>query len=292
MALLIEIAKIQPPGRGGVFELRQIEKFNQLSESNRLRLEAAVTDTFLPKLSDDSSKQIRRYVDNIEFAFLSENVSPNSDDFFFKLLGGTRLTEFKIFAIPRGGPLTSFHNRIYSDRVRLEPSFAHHGFVMPRFSGARNLINFFLSWNPNSVEELQRQQRYGLPRTVQSLEDFVVHLMASPLTNFFPDDKLRDRLAPLREPLSSFTLSLADAEIFFKSVLTHYLLHKMDIDSWDLARVDSAFREPGGVDDLFQGALNWIQWDGASLHVPLKIPFSELRRVYVVETEFLALPEK
>lgn len=273
--LALELKQISPPQNSRLISLNPGEEFRTLSQSNLTRMKSRLEE-LMPvsgALPDAILTEIAQLGGNLEFHYFERygavretGVNPplvsvrelnrmgitRRASFYSKLVGGSSSVPFQILATAQNQPPVSLNSRVPFDAIVLKNELARQaGFVSPNFDNSNALIHFFAIWEPEQIEILFNQNRLALPNAVNSVSKFLEFLDPRRIRTFFPDDSAYERLAVLRERLSSYVLTEADAGDFLRFAFVRNLTKTALDNPVEFARIKQEFGLPSGVQAVF-----------------------------------------
>lgn len=203
--------------------------------------------------------------------------------FFSKFLDGSSTVGFSLMASRMDETLFFLNGKHPKTAIRLDPGFAeNHGFLMPMFKSLENVLEFMKAWEPEAAQALLRQNRFSLPRDVNTLDKFFPYAEAHS-DQIFPEHNLYVNLAPFRQKLNKYILTINDGRTFLHQAFVHFVLWRASEDPRRGLQITALeMAETAGFQNVFHHQfLNWLGWSGGiSLRVPTVVTpnqFSILR---------------
>lgn len=197
----------------------------------------------------------------------------NAPSFYSRLVETSPSAGFDMLVTlrERGGSRAPIANLLRQETFVLERKFTlANGFTLPSFSSSKDLFDFFAFWDPQAIAETYRINRFNLPKTVTTVEEFMVYLEINALDTFTAEDAYY-RLAPLRSRLGQYALTTADAEQLVKRCLRHYILWRASENPAGVEKIFANLSSSGAIKRFTQIAL-WPTMhlpSGLSLRIPV-----------------------
>lgn len=292
MAQGLELLKLKPPEAGNLRVMVVDEEIKELSRSNLTRLLSEIPEPPLIRLSPEDRARLEEMTASLSFLgvlpLAPEMIGPiePTADFYSQLIGGSKTVGVKVVATPTPTRLESLQGILYKDHIRADADFVRQfGFVVPGFANASQVWNFYNQWQPDVLPEIVKRNRYNLPAQIKTPEEFAQYLSTPGVAaQVFPDHALPDRLAPAKENLHRYLLTVPDAEVFYRHALLVYLQLKIEVGYNSMNDIERLWRIPGQAGLLLQNALQAYGWpEGAEIRLPLNLPryyilrYSEIR---------------
>lgn len=292
MAMGLELLKIKPRDAGNLRVMVVEDEIKELSRANLAHLLAEIPEPPSIRLSPEQKASLREMVQGLSFLAVhpitDETNGPiePSSDFYANLVGGSKTVGLKVVATAMPDRVSSLQGLLISDHARAKEDFIReYGLVLPAFGTAVQVWNFFNQWHPEILQEIVTINRYNIPARVKTPQEFAQYLSAPYVANeVFPGHSLSVRLAPAKENLHRFVLTVSDAEIFYRHALMVYMQLQIEVGLKSPAEFERVWLQPGGAGSLLQSALEAYGWpEGAQVRVPLNLPsysilrYSEIR---------------
>lgn len=307
-SLSLEIMKLSPQGEPAPHQWNGDVALSRLSQENLKRLLAELNERYplspwvfqkpeliavAQRLAQDLHLQyLRQYEEALPTGYYPAIASERElnrhrlfvqPSFFSKLLDESATVGFSVMASKMDESLFFFNGKFAMSSIRLDPSFAEdHGFMMPMFTSLENIFSFMKAWEPDTAQTLIRQNKFSLPRDINGTEKFFQYLEAHG-DKIFPEHNMYVKLAPFRQSLHKYILTVNDGRTFLHQAFVHFVLWKASEDPRRGAQniaLESA--ETAGLQNVFHRRfLDWLGWSGGiALRVPTVVTpnqFSILR---------------
>ncbi len=280
MAMGLELLKIKTPDAGNVRTMIVNEEIRELSRANLNRFIEEIPRPPTIKVTPEQQARIEEMAASLTFISVAryqpDMIGPigPTDDLYSRLVGGSKTVGLRVIATPKPNELQSLQGLLYGDSIRADAEFVRrYGVVVPDFSNVIQLLNFFAKWQPESLEQVVKINRYNLPTNVRTVSQFRQYLNPSRMSEILPDHALPTRLAPLKENFHLYLLTVPDAEIFYRHMLIVYMQLAIEVGLRSMMDYERAWSLPGWAGYLFQEAMQAAGWpEGASVRVPLNLP--------------------
>ncbi len=288
LALGIEILKIKPPVTDSVPFVDVLSETRELSRANLSRLLAELPQPLPLRLTEDESDRIEEMAASLVPVAVTAHLPAShgpilpSHDFYANFVGGSKTVGLKYVATPYPRQISYFRAQVTVDSARPAEQFINQfGLVMPQFSYPAHILAFFAKWEPEAIEDVVQLNRYNLPHSVKSADQFLRYLGMSEVANqVLPEHALYKRLAPLRERLHRYAMLPSDAAVFFRHAVQLYMAHAIETGHKTMADFEKLFAVEGGAGFIFADGLRFVGWDeGAAVRVPLNVPVYSILRV-------------
>lgn len=296
-ALNLELDKLSSVPTSNVIQVGRSDRLSELSSANLRRMTKQL-DRIYPVPTEilrdrDLIAKTSKVVILPRFVYLSTMEAPKGSAHFAPLVSALQLrnlglqerepgfyqqlvqnsatTGFRVFAAADKEDLSSV---VHHDTFLLNSAFAtQNGFVLPTFSDANDLLQFFKTWDPEALENLRKYLRFSLPQETTSVDQMLEYLEPARATQFFSAESAFSSLTPLRTRLSQFVLSETDARTFLRRAFQRFLLYIASFNRDTFEQVTSHLKSnPKTVTSLFEGDfMKSLGMSGLSLRVPLSV---------------------
>lgn len=271
LALSLELKKISPPSESKFHEGNPLPRLNELSEQNSNRLlESSLRSRY--RLPSAVGKRIEQLSNDLDFFAVTNRASQFADRYYDNLLGSRHAVPFRVVVLKRGRPVEELAQSINMELISVKTSLLEkYGLVLPYFSTTYRLFKFFGNWQPEKVDDVVTANRYNLPIDVTDQISLRRYLTPDRLFQTFPDDKIRDRLAPLRESLHHYAMTFTDAEKTWRLVLQNFLMQMIRDGEYTIEDIEERWMEIGGPNRFMAQAQDWLGYEGLTVRIPLTV---------------------
>lgn len=284
MVTAYELMKLKPRSNENVINFAS--DLPELSRQNLHRLLSQIVKVSRSKMSDEDALKVEDWAANLSVVGLTRLIEPFSGpirpraDFYSALVGESKTLGLELAGTENPAQITSLRSHVKIDQFRAPDAFIRqYGIVLPHFTEPYSLYEFFAKWDPDHEEELIRINRYNLPSSALDKTKFREFLTAAMAEQVFPLHSLYHRMAPLRENLYKFVLTVNDAEVFFRHVVEAYITICIESESATMEEFEKQWNKKGGPGYIFDEALEAAGWvEGAAVRVPINLPLYTIVR--------------
>jgi hypothetical protein len=314
--LALELKAISPSRTQETISLRAWDTLKVLSRENLARMRSRI-EMQIPLMKDLTASEleeiqtlsgvlrfhyIRRYAAQRETGIQPPLVSARElkkvsaakrAGFYSSLVDTSASVAFKILAAGRGSAPALFDAQIPYDSILLQDKFARdEGFVLPDFSNANSLIQFFAHWEPELIRQLWQQNRFSLPKAVDSPEKFVTFLDPQRIRTIFPESSAHDRLELLRENLHRYFLTPEDSENLLRGAFERWLSRIAIEDPQEFKRIQYEFKLNGGAQSVYaRGFLTDLALNDLTLRIPKAVAPQSYQILRMEDLAYRTFPE-
>jgi hypothetical protein len=296
--LALELQRLSPSQDFKIFPLESDRRVKALSAANKQRMIQQIAQ----RLPIDEqllhsgliSQKVREISGNMTFNYLRVRLGRSANavnpplvsshelakygldfapSFYSELVGRSPSVDFFVVASKLRPGQHSFEAQLPVETLLLKPEVAAaEGFVLPHFSDAKALIQFFKDWEPEQLERLLDANRMSLPSYVNTTNELISYLESKQINSVFPAHTAYQRLSALREALANYLFTEADAKDLLLWAFERWLIFVATNSPEKFASYQDVFKEAQGANRLFsRDFLKQLDFPMFNLRVPVAV---------------------